>query len=221
MLNCGFRVAASGETDFPCISGDRVGLGRVYAKVDGELTFDKWIQSIARGRSYVSDASCHLLDFVAKPVGNPARRVDVGVEKSQLNLAESAEIQLSVQAAARQEHAPAVPVELIVNGYPVDSQSLIADGKLQRLSFTTKLSASSWVAIRVVPHAHTNPIYVVVGGKPIRASADSARWCLLGVDQCWKSKQRTYANAEQADAKAAYDHARETYQQILSATAQD
>lgn len=63
VLNCSFRVAASGETDFPCMSGERVGIGRVCGQVDGKLTFDKWVNSIADGRSYVSDGQCHLLDF--------------------------------------------------------------------------------------------------------------------------------------------------------------
>jgi hypothetical protein len=31
---------------------------------------------------------------------------------------------------------------------------------------------------------HTNPIFVVVGGQPIRASRKSAEWCLKAVDQC-------------------------------------
>ncbi|MFO0883411.1 MAG: hypothetical protein U0894_04370 [Pirellulales bacterium] len=35
VLNCDLRVRVSGETDFPCISGERVGMGRVYVKVDG------------------------------------------------------------------------------------------------------------------------------------------------------------------------------------------
>jgi hypothetical protein len=32
-LNCGYTCRISGETDFPCIYGDRVGLGRVYVKL--------------------------------------------------------------------------------------------------------------------------------------------------------------------------------------------
>ena len=31
-LNCGFRTRISGETDFPCIYGERVGLGRSYVQ---------------------------------------------------------------------------------------------------------------------------------------------------------------------------------------------
>src|SRR5262249_48889912 len=30
ILNCGYPLKASGETDFPCVSGSRVGEGRVY-----------------------------------------------------------------------------------------------------------------------------------------------------------------------------------------------
>jgi hypothetical protein len=32
-LNCGLRCRISGETDFPCVYGERVGLGRVYVKL--------------------------------------------------------------------------------------------------------------------------------------------------------------------------------------------
>ncbi len=35
-LNCGFRCRISGETDFPCIYGERVGIGRSYVHVDGK-----------------------------------------------------------------------------------------------------------------------------------------------------------------------------------------
>ena len=33
-LNCGMTTRISGETDFPCIYGDSVGLGRIYVKLD-------------------------------------------------------------------------------------------------------------------------------------------------------------------------------------------
>ncbi len=33
-LNCGMTTRISGETDFPCIYGDRVGLGRIYVRLD-------------------------------------------------------------------------------------------------------------------------------------------------------------------------------------------
>ena len=71
-LNCGYRAKISGETDFPCIYGERVGLGRVYVKLaDGQLDFDRWCEGIKQGRSYVSDGRSHLIDF---QVNDVARR---------------------------------------------------------------------------------------------------------------------------------------------------
>ena len=50
----------------------------------------------------------------------------------------------------------------------------------------------------------------------VMVGAISARWCLAGVEQCWKSKQKFYAATEQDDARAAYDHARMVYRQLIS-----
>ncbi len=65
-LNCGYRTRISGETDFPCIYGDRVGLGRVYAKIDGKLDYDKWVDSVQQGPTYVSEGKSTRVDFFVK-----------------------------------------------------------------------------------------------------------------------------------------------------------
>ena len=62
-LNSGFRTRISGETDFPCIYGDRVGMGRSYVRLDEGLSYDGWVEGVRRGRSYVSDGKSHLMDF--------------------------------------------------------------------------------------------------------------------------------------------------------------
>ena len=68
-LNCGFRTRISGETDFPCIYGERVGLGRIYVKMPpGPLNFDAWVAGLKDGRSYVGDGKSHLLDFTVDGV---------------------------------------------------------------------------------------------------------------------------------------------------------
>ena len=198
VLNCGFRVAASGETDFPCMSGERVGIGRVYAKVDGKLTFAKWVQSIGAGRSYCSDGLCHLLDYRAEThTKAQSHKVEVGVDGSEVNLKEPRELTFSTDAAALIKGKAHVLAELIVNGESMGQKSLKADGEIHDITFKRTISESSWVAIRVFPNAHTNPIYVTVDDAPVRASIDSARWCLAGVEQCWKSKQHTYDADEQ------------------------
>ena len=44
-------------------------------------------------------------------------------------------------------------------------------------SSTVPIERSSWVALRHFPQMHTNPVEVLVGGRPIRASRRSALWC--------------------------------------------
>ena len=212
VLNCGFRVRASGETDFPCISGERVGMGRVYVKQDGKLDFNSWVQGIADGRCYVSDGLTHLMDLTATANG---QKYELGVKGSEIKLPATGKVTLTLQAAARYPNKQTVPVELIVNGFPVAKQDLKCDGKVQALTFDADITKSSWVAVRAFPGGHTNPFFVLVGDKPIRANKYSAEWCLKGIDQCWKTKQKTYKAAEQKQAQADYDAARKVYQQIL------
>ena len=78
------------------------------------------------------------------------------------------------------------------------------------------IERSSWVALRIYPSSHTNPVFVIVGGKPIRASKKSAEWCLKSVDQCWSQKEKGTRPDERPAARAAYDVAREAYRKILA-----
>ncbi len=67
-----------------------------------------------------------------------------------------------------------VPVEIVVNGQAVARQSLTAGGKVRALRFDVPVSESSWIAARIIPAAHTNPVFAILGGKRIRASQRSA-----------------------------------------------
>ncbi len=233
-LNVGFRVRASGETDFPCITGERVGLGRSYVKLGEKLDYNLWCEGIRDGRCYVSDGKSHLIDFKVNDR-------NVGENGSEITFASPSKISATANVAALLPEKPTpnapdrrglgswnlakarigetrnVKVELIVNGKPVANQEITADGSTRDIIFdNVQIDRSSWVAMRILPSSHTNPVFVVVGDKPIRASKKSAQWCLTGVDACWKSKERTYKPAEKEDAKAAYDHAREVYRKILA-----
>ena len=107
-------------------------------------------------------------------------------------------------------------LEVVVNGYPVARQEFLADGALRDVSFEVPLSKSSWVALRVLPSSHTNPVFVLVEGKPIRASRRSAEWCLQSVEKCWKSKVAKTRKSERSAARRTYDVARDAYRKILA-----
>ena len=94
-------------------------------------------------------------------------------------------------------------------------QEIVADATWQDVSFTADIDRSSWIALRILPSSHTNPIFVLVDDKPIRASARSAEWCLEGVDRCWEMKSPRIRQSERVAARTAYDEARKIYQQIL------
>ncbi len=214
VLNCGFRVRASGETDFPCLFGERVGIGRVYVQVPGKLDYERWVEGLQKGRSYVSDGTAHLLDFTLARSGEGNRLVPVGEEEIALDRPEN--LKAAATVAAFDGTARELKVELVVNGLPVASKSVMADGKPHPVTFDVAIAKSSWVAIRTFPSAHTNPIFVVVSGRPIRSSRLSAEWCLRGIDQCWSQKSRTYKAEETAEAKDAYEQARVVFRKILS-----
>jgi hypothetical protein len=107
-----------------------------------------------------------------------------------------------------------VPVELIVNGVPVDTAVIAADAKWNDIKFEYAITRSSWIALRILGSSHTNPVFVIVDGKPI-AEKRSVEWCIQSVDQCWKTKQPNIRVEERAAAKEAYDRARRTYEDIL------
>ncbi|HLJ12945.1 MAG TPA: CehA/McbA family metallohydrolase [Bryobacteraceae bacterium] len=236
-LNLGFRTRISGETDFPCIYDNRVGLGRSYVKIDGGLSFTGWLKGMQQGRSYVSDGYSHLMDF--KVNGQ-----DVGVNGSELDLSGPAKVHAEVRVAAWLDPIPNealrklpwdqkpywnierarigdtrdVPVELIVNGKSVARKSVTADGQIRTVSFDEAIEKSSWIAVRILPSSHTNPIFTIVDGKPIRVSRRDAQWCLTAVRQCWTQKALATRESERAEAHAAYDHAHDVYQKLLAET---
>ena len=114
-----------------------------------------------------------------------------------------------------------MPVEVVENGAVVARKNVVADGQVLDLSFDVPVKESSWIAARILPAAHTNPVFVLVGNKPVRASRTSAEWCLNAVNQCWAQKAPRMAITELGDAKAAYDHAREVYRRLISESASE
>jgi hypothetical protein len=107
-----------------------------------------------------------------------------------------------------------VPLELVVNGQPVARQEIVADGVLRPVSFDYNIDRSSWIALRILPSSHTNPIFALVADKPIRTKA-SAEWCLRAVDQCWRQKESRIRIEERGEAQRAYEFAREAYRQRI------
>lgn len=76
------------------------------------------------------------------------------------------------------------------------------------------IERSSWVAVRILPSAHTHPVFVHVGGRPIRAGGRSAAWCERAVEVCWTAKHEKIRPEERQAARAAYDEAKAFYAKV-------
>ncbi|MBI3879553.1 MAG: CehA/McbA family metallohydrolase [Verrucomicrobia bacterium] len=242
LMNCGFPLKVAGETDFPCMSGTRVGQGRTYVKLGRveKLDYATWCEGLARGRSYVSDGYAHAPDFTVegKPAGEEVRLAQPGRVKVQVKVAFSSETPLEIAyggavpvtgarlagdtvnlhdtTGARPYAGGKRKIELIVNGRPVAAREVSADDQLHEVTFTADIARSSWVAVRQFPQLHSNPVNVLVAGKPIRASRQSALWCIACIDQLWASRQQRIAPAERDEAKQAFEAAKEIYRKIAA-----
>jgi hypothetical protein len=241
LMNTGLAVKASGETDFPCMSGTRVGQGRSYVQLgtEGPVDYRQWCRSIARGRSYVSDGYAHAFDFSVngKTSGDDLQLAGPGTVTVRARVAFSPETPIEPayggaipvggprhvgDTVIKRETLSLDPVyqrsqrlvEVVVNGRVAASREVPADGREHAVEFAVAVDRSSWVAVRQFPQLHTNPVNVLIAGKPIRASRDSARWALACIDQLWRVRRSRISPAERADAEKAYDEARVVYRRI-------
>jgi hypothetical protein len=219
ILNCGFPLKVSGETDFPCVSGSRVGQGRVYVQLGKTELVDyaAWCKGIALGRSYVSDGYAHALDFQVNGVAPGFGDVKLdkpGPVKVSAMVAFARDLPLGTAVGAQKPTGATRTVELIVNGKPAARQEVPADDRVHEIAFDVPIEKSSWVALRQFPELHTNPVNVLVAGQPIRASRDSAKWCVGVIEQLWKVRKDGIKPDERGEAERTFQKAIEIYRRI-------
>ncbi len=157
LINCGYDMkpsagTASGVHPVP------LGFGRVYVKVSGPFTYQKWIDGLKAGHSFVTTGPMLLTE--------QSRKED--------------RVQLTGTFSAGQALGP---IEIIVNGEvtqtiapPEDLEP--SNAQLgQRFTFeaTIALKSSSWIAVRGFEDrpdgrprfAHTAPVHHRVEGRPL------------------------------------------------------
>jgi hypothetical protein len=200
------------------------------------------VRNLALGRLYFGDGRTHFLDWTIAGQRSGEKTIP---------LAKPSAVAIKCLVAARLEETPGsnevspaakpnltpefgwniekarlaqtrdVAVELVVNGKSVEQHRLLANGQPQELSFSASVERSSWMALRVLPSAHTYPIFIEVEGKPIRASKQSAQWCRKCVDKLWEVKSPQIRETERPAAAEAYNYARQTYDRIIAESASD
>jgi hypothetical protein len=147
LLNCGFELAATAGPDWVVKDTPRT---YVYLG-DVPLSFDAWTEGLRLGRSFITQGP--MLFFEVEGQRSGAR----------LHYPERSRA-LHVRALALAPEGT-LPVEVVVNG------EVVASGT--DLSTTIELDGSAWIAART-EHAHSNPVYVTLAGRP-RGRAEDAR----------------------------------------------
>lgn len=240
IMNTGFPLKVSGETDFPCMSSQRVGQGRVYVQLGkrNELQFTDWIRGVQAGRSYVSDGYAHALEFKVNGANSGdsismvspgqvevtskvafAEEIPMGVAYGNQNSPQGRRltgdtIELHLERSRDFEIKGSRLVELVVNGKVLQSKKVPADGREYELKWTVKIDRSSWIALRHFPQMHTNPVNVIIGGKPIRASRSSALWCAESIRNLIENRMRFISDTEKTEALKTFNKAIATYEKI-------
>lgn len=155
LQNAGLRVAITGGSDWSCLA-DRFHerTPRTDVIVEEPLTYESWLRSIKAGRT-----------VAAAGVGN---RLNIRVEGRRIGeevaLAAAAEVTVTLETAGS-----AADIDVLVNGEPATRVSVAAGVQLAQVKLP--IAKSSWVAARS-RYALTSPVYVLVGGQPVRAAAD-------------------------------------------------
>ncbi len=242
IMNAGMPLKVSGETDFPCMSSRRVGQGRVYVRLGkrDSVDFETWVKALGEGRSYVSDGYAHALTFevAGAQSGEDAKLDGPGLVTVKTRVAFAEETPLGVAYGTEPApqglrtagdtvslHRPRSEgfelrgtriVELVVNGKVVESRKILADSKPHDIEWTVPIERSSWVAVRQFPQLHTNPVRVIVGGHPIRASRASAVWCAETIRNLITNRMKFIAKDEAAEALKTFEKAIATYEKIAA-----
>ena len=189
-----------------------VGSMRTYVRTpDGLLTMDGWFQGLRDGRAYMSSGP--LLEF----------NVDGKGPGEDLALGEPGDVRLSGRVWGV---APMEKAEVVVNGEVVRTYLFDGDRMSLVIDDGIPMPGSGWVHLRVTglaedrwpldtayPQAATNPVWVTVGGRPIR-SAEAAAYAIAWIDKLetmadewpgWRSER------EREHVFAQFEQAREVY----------
>jgi WD40 repeat protein len=234
LLNCGFHIPAGAGTDamtnYASLRGP-VGLNRVFVRTGGPLDFERFLAGLKAGRSMATNGP--LLELALRPRGSGGPWSEPG---DALELPSGQHI-LEARVSLR-SIVPVDRLEVVRNGEVVASLPLSGDrpsygrpstgGERTSADATVSLTASGsgWYVARAYsdrsrhpvldfyPFGTTSPVYVTVGGAPVRSTTD-ARYFTAWIDrvraaaeahQGWNTAaEKLAALAQLAQARAVFE----------------
>jgi len=193
ILNTGFRPGLAAGTDYSCNDNEPLGTLLTYVRIpDGRLTYDQWIDGLAKGRTVVSrNAHNEFLDLKVNETAQPG---------DEIRLQGHGPVQVRVEW--RSLRGDLGRIELVQDGSVVASQTAeVAPDSPAVFETTLTFHRSGWLAARRMDwqtghRTHTGAVFVIVNGAPIRASAADAHFFVNWIDNLLK---QTSAGGEWAE----------------------
>ena len=155
LLDCGLRIppsAGSGSGDSP----NPIGHNRAYVHVDGELTYDKWWQSLRAGQVFVTNG----------PLLKPSVEGELPGHVFHADAGQTVDLEIGLSVSTR---SPITYLEIVKDGHvehEIRFDQYAKTGRLPRVKF----DRSGWFLIRAVADvpktyrfAMTAPYYVEIG----------------------------------------------------------
>jgi len=213
ILNTGFRPGLTASTDYSCNYNEPLGTLLTYVRIpDGHLTYDQWIDGLAKGRTVVSrNAHNEFLDLKVNGTAQPG---------DEIRLDRNGPVRVRVEW--RSVHNDLGRIEVVQNRAVVASQTAeIAPGSPAVFETTLDFRKSGWLAARRMDwqnghRTHTGAVFVIVKGAPIRASASDARFFVSWIDNLLKQTSpggdwSAFFNKDREAAQERYRKAREVF----------
>ena len=215
ILNCGFRPGLAAGTDFPCNNSAPLGSLLTYVQVkEGPLTYQKWIEGIKKGRTVVTtNGHVEFLDLKVNYSSGPGDEIQLG-KKGKVN------IQATWTSVPDQQGS----VEIVCNGkVVVHREASSGPGNPFELNIDLPVGESSWVCARRMGQgghrSHTAPVFISVGKKPIRASAEDAEYFVRWIENImtrtdYNGPWSSYFTKDVETIRNRYREAAERYREI-------
>jgi TolB protein len=198
MLNVGVRLPASGGTDnFSNVWRDPSGgTARTYARLDGPLTWQNWIEAVRAGRTMATNGPLLFAEVDGQEPGSELSARD--------------HVTVSVDLATI---APVDVIEIVADGSVVRSIPVEQGQSELTLSESVPVNGARWIAVRArggkarysgdnYTFAHTTPVYFT-DAQPNDASAVSAQFLTAVIDEIWRRIDQRDAWTTDGD-RAAY-----------------
>lgn len=195
-LDVGMRVPFSTGTDWFIYD-----FARVYVPLEGRTTARRWLQTLARGQSYITNGVFLELHADGRGIGDT------------IAVAEGQRVRITGRALGRRDFRQ---LELVYNGRVVDTGRAVAEGGhfSATLDRDLQVTEPGWLALRVPKDAgtselgkplfaHTSPIFIELAGRR-RFVADVARGMIAEMRTSLESIQgkAVFASAAEREAVA-------------------